>query len=145
MGITAVISRMARRCSTALQTMNFTKDFIPDIMITTIFEIAHTIRREFDENGGIYKGMKLYSFVDNHDVDRIMSKLNQKDHIYPVYTLLYTLPGIPSLYYGSEWGIEGKKEGSNDDPLRPALTMEDLEKEKDSPIMEWVKKLGRDP
>ena len=39
-------------------------------------------------------------------------------------------------------GIEGKKEGSNDDPLRPALTMEDLEKEKDSPIMEWVKKLG---
>ena len=27
------------------------------------FEIAHTIRREFDENGGIYKGMKLYSFV----------------------------------------------------------------------------------
>ena len=97
---------------------------------------------EFDENGGIYKGMKLYSFVDNHDVDRIMSKLNQKDHIYPVYTLLYTLPGIPSLYYGSEWGIEGKKEGSNDDFLRPALSMEDLEKEQDSPVMDWVKKLG---
>jgi len=106
------------------------------------FEIAHTIRREFDENGGIYKGMKLYSFVDNHDVDRIMSKLNQKEHIYPVYTLLYTLPGIPSLYYGSEWGIEGRKEGSNDDFLRPALSMEDLEKEQDSPVMDWVKKLG---
>ena len=41
------------------------------------FEIAHTIRREFDENGGIYKGMKLYSFVDNHDVDRIISKINE--------------------------------------------------------------------
>ena len=107
------------------------------------FEIAHTIRREFDENGGIYKGMKLYSFVDNHDVDRIMSKLKQKEHIYPVYTLLYTLPGIPSLYYGSEWGIEGRKEGSSDDPLRPALSLEDLEKEKDSSIMEWVKKLGK--
>ena len=51
------------------------------------FEIAHTIRREFDENGGIYKGMKLYSFVDNHVVDRIMSKLNQKEHIYPFNTL----------------------------------------------------------
>ena len=71
-----------------------------------------------------------------------MSKLNQKEHIYPVYTLLYTLPGIPSLYYGSEWGIEGRKEGSNDDFLRPALSMEDLEKEQDSPVMDWVKKLG---
>ena len=43
------------------------------------FEIAHTIRREFDENGGIYKGKKLYSFVDNHDVDRLASKLNVKE------------------------------------------------------------------
>ena len=71
------------------------------------FEIAHTIRREFDENSGIYKGRKLYSFVDNHDVDRIASKLNDKRNLIPVYTLLYTLPGIPSIYYGSEWGIEG--------------------------------------
>ncbi len=73
------------------------------------FEIAHTIRREFEENGGIYRGMKLYSFVDNHDVDRIYSKINVKEHIYPIYTLLYTLPGIPSIYYGSEWGIEGRR------------------------------------
>ena len=73
------------------------------------FEIAHTIRRQFDENGGIYRGRVLYSFVDNHDVDRIYSKLNDKRHLRPVYTLLYTLPGVPSLYYGSEWGIEGRK------------------------------------
>ena len=58
------------------------------------FEIAHTIRRQFDDNGGIYRGRTLYSFVDNHDVDRLMSKLNNKDHIREVYTLLYTLPGI---------------------------------------------------
>ena len=73
------------------------------------FEIAHTIRREFDENGGIYKGLRLYSFVDNHDVDRIASKLNVPEHIFTVYMLLFTLPGIPSIYYGSEWGIEGKR------------------------------------
>ena len=108
------------------------------------FEIAHTIRREFDENGGIYRGMKLYSFVDNHDVDRIISKLNNKDHIYPVYTLLFTLPGIPSIYYGSEWGIEGRKEGGNDDPLRPAVDIgKALEEQKDSPVMEWVSRLGQ--
>lgn len=107
------------------------------------FEIAHTIRREFDENGGIYRGMKLYSFVDNHDVDRIISKINVKEHIYPIYTLLFTLPGIPSVYYGSEWGIEGRKEGGNDNPLRPAAEIEKvLEEQKDSPIMHWFKWLG---
>lgn len=108
------------------------------------FEIAHTIRREFDENGGIYKGMKLYSFVDNHDVDRIASKLNVKGNLNPIYTLLYTLPGIPSIYYGSEWGIEGKKEGGNDDPLRPSVNLEEvLRIEIDSPVMAWVKALGK--
>ena len=107
------------------------------------FEIAHTIRREFEENGGIYRGMKLYSFVDNHDVDRIYSKINVKEHIYPIYTLLYTLPGIPSIYYGSEWGIEGSKNNGGDDALRPAVDIrEALEEHKDSGIMLWVKTLG---
>lgn len=108
------------------------------------FEIAHTIRRQFDENGGIYRGMKLYSFVDNHDVDRIASKLNTAEHIFPVYTLMYTLPGIPSIYYGSEWGITGKKQGGNDDPLRPAVDLEEVFKHPDNQeLMDWIKILGR--
>ena len=67
-------------------------------------------------------------FVDNHDVDRLMSKLNNKDHIREVYTLLYTLPGIPSIYYGSEWGIEGRKQGASDDAMRPQLDLEKMQK-----------------
>ena len=107
------------------------------------FEIAHTIRREFDENGGIYRGRTLYSFVDNHDVDRIMSKLKNKEHIYPVYTLLYTLPGIPSIYYGSEWGIEGKKMGANDDGMRPRLELSKMQEENEHPkLTEHIQKLG---
>lgn len=92
------------------------------------FEIAHTIRRQFDENGGIYKGRTLYSFVDNHDVDRIVSKLNDPRHLKPVYTLLYTLPGLPSIYYGSEWGIPGRKGNGGDPALRPALDLDEMEK-----------------
>lgn len=88
------------------------------------FEIAHTIRRQFDENGGIYRGRTLYSFVDNHDVDRIVSKLNDRRHIKPVYTLLYTLPGLPSIYYGSEWGVDGRKANGGDPALRPYLEPE---------------------
>lgn len=108
------------------------------------FEIAHTIRREFDENGGIYRGRKLYSFVDNHDVDRIMSKLNNKEHIFSVYTLLYTLPGIPSIYYGSEFGVEGKKEGPNDDPMRPRLLVgECLENNRHPELTEYIRMIGK--
>lgn len=107
------------------------------------FEIAHTIRRQFDENGGIYRGRTLYSFVDNHDVDRIISKLNDKRHIKSVYTLLYTLPGIPSIYYGSEWGVEGRKANGGDPALRPCLDVEEMRQNPPIPwLPEYLKFLG---
>lgn len=107
------------------------------------FEIAHSIRRQFDDNGGIYRGMKLYTFVDNHDVDRIASKLNNPANLIPVHICLYTLPGIPSIYYGSEWGIEGKKQGGNDDPLRPKLDVEDKIQHNPHPeLTQLITKLG---
>ena len=86
------------------------------------FEIAHTITYVQRMVGN---KLKLYSFVDNHDVERIYTKLKNKNHFAPVHVMLYTLPGIPSLYYGSEFGIEGKKERFSDDSLRPALNLED--------------------
>ncbi len=86
------------------------------------FEVAHTIKYVSDMVGN---SMKLYSFVDNHDVERIYTKLKNKAHFLPVHIMLYTLPGIPSLYYGSEFGIEGRKERFSDDSLRPALNYED--------------------
>jgi cyclomaltodextrinase / maltogenic alpha-amylase / neopullulanase len=89
------------------------------------FEIAHTARRLFDPNGGIIKNANLYSFVDNHDVDRIYTKLLNKEHLVPVYILLYTLPGIPSIYYGSEFGIEGRKDNHSDDGVRPRIVLSD--------------------
>lgn len=106
------------------------------------FEIAHTIRRLFDGNGGLCRGQRLYSFVDNHDVERIASKLKQKEHLYPVLLLLYTLPGIPSIYYGSEWGIEGRKENGRDEPLRPAIDPSSIESRQNE-ISDWVKMLGK--
>ena len=84
------------------------------------FEIAHTVK--YLQNMG---DLDLYNFVDNHDVERIYTKLSNKAHFAPVHVLLYTLPGIPSIYYGSEFGIEGKKEKFSDASLRPALNLED--------------------
>lgn len=89
------------------------------------FEIAHTVRRLYSMGGNSPEGLKLYNFVDNHDVERIYTKLNNKAQFSPVHVLLYTLPGIPSIYYGSEFGIEGRKEKSSDDSLRPAINLDD--------------------
>lgn len=89
------------------------------------FEIAHTVKRLYEMGGNRPEGLKLYNFVDNHDVERIYTKLTNKAHFTPVHILLYTLPGVPSIYYGSEFGIEGKKERNSDDSLRPALNLSD--------------------
>jgi len=89
------------------------------------FEIAHTVKRLYDMGASNPNGFKLYNFVDNHDVERIYTKLNNKAHYTPVHILMYTLPGIPSVYYGSEFGIEGRKEKFSDASLRPALNIAD--------------------
>lgn len=103
------------------------------------FEIAHSLKRQFGE-GGLYKNLPLYNFADNHDVNRVASSLKNKAHLYPLYILLMTMPGVPSLYYGSEWGLEGEKRKGRDNDLRPALELGSLEYiEQDLP--EAVKKI----
>lgn len=89
------------------------------------FEIAHTVRRLYEMGHNNPNGLRLYNFVDNHDVERIYTKLINKAHFVPVHILLFTLPGIPSIYYGSEFALEGKKEKFSDDSLRPALNYDD--------------------
>ncbi|MFZ5880787.1 MAG: alpha-amylase family glycosyl hydrolase, partial [Chloroflexota bacterium] len=86
------------------------------------FEIAYALNREFGEQG-VYRGLPLYNFADNHDVNRVASNLTHPAHLYPLYGLLFTMPGVPSIYYGSEWGLEGKRQGGDDRRLRPALDL----------------------
>lgn len=105
------------------------------------FEVAHTIRYVDNMTGN---RLKLYTFVDNHDVERIYTKLNNKAHFVPVHIMLYTLPGIPSIYYGSEFGIEGRKERGSDDSLRPALDFEDYKDAINSnPCTRLISALGK--
>ena len=95
------------------------------------FEIAHTIKRL----NGIVGDKKLYTFCDNHDVARIYSKLNNKAHMYNVAILVYTVPGIPSIYYGSEFGIPGNKENGSDWNLRPDLNLADFDEKDELPAL----------
>ena len=84
-------------------------------------EISYSLNRQFGyENWCIYRGKHLLSFVDNHDVSRIATILEDKQQLPVIYGLLFGMPGVPSIYYGSEWGIEGKKQG-RDEEIRPRL------------------------
>ena len=87
-----------------------------------MFEIAHSLNRQYGpEQWCIYRGKHLMSFVDNHDVTRIASILTNKNHLPLTYGLLLGMPGVPCIYYGSEWGEEGVKAPDNDYALRPCF------------------------
>ena len=86
-----------------------------------MFEINHSLLRQFGpENWTLYKGKHLLCFVDNHDVTRVASILTNKNHLPLIYALLFGMPGIPCVYYGSEWGAKADK-SQGDPALRPSF------------------------
>lgn len=87
-----------------------------------LFEINHSLNRLFsDGQYTLYRGCHLFSFADNHDVNRLASNLHRPDDMPLCYAVLFAMPGVPCLYYGSEWGIQGAKGRGDDSALRPAL------------------------
>ena len=102
-----------------------------------MFEIAYSLKRQFGkENWCLYTGKHLINFVDNHDVSRLASTLTNENHLKLAYAFLFTIPGIPCIYYGSEWGIQGRKQ-DGDDALRPSV-----EKPQFNDLSEFIKKLA---
>ena len=103
-----------------------------------MFEINHSLQRQFGtEPWCLYTGKWLMSFVDNHDVSRIASALNNEKHLPLIYAMLMAMPGIPCIYYGSEWGAKGdKKDG--DPGLRPAF-----DKPVDNELSDYIGKLSK--
>ncbi len=86
-----------------------------------MFEIIHSLLRQFGpENWTLYRDKHLLSFVDNHDVTRIASILTNEKHLPLIYALCFGMPGIPMVYYGSEWGAKGDK-SAGDPALRPSF------------------------
>lgn len=102
-----------------------------------LFEINHSLLRQFGPEGWtLYKGLHLMTFVDNHDVSRVASILTNEKHLPLIYALAFGMPGIPCIYYGSEWGAKGNK--SDGDPaLRPSFE-EPVENE----LTEFIGKLS---
>ncbi len=102
-----------------------------------LFEIAHSLNRQYGpEQWCIYRGKHLMNFVDNHDVTRIASILANPAHVPLAYGILFGMPGIPCIYYGSEWGEKGVKAPDNDYALRPCF-----EKPTPNELTEFISRL----
>ncbi len=103
-----------------------------------MFEICHSLARQYGpEEWTLYKGMHLLSFVDNHDVTRIASNLSNEKHLPLIYAMAFGMPGIPCVYYGSEWGAKADK--SEGDPALRACFEEPVFGE----LAEWISKLAK--
>lgn len=106
-----------------------------------LYEIAYSLNREFNSQAGIYKNLRLYNFADNHDQNRLASTVKNPAYMNTIYILLFTIPGIPSIYYGSEWGLKGVKANGSDLPIRPYIDL-DTVKNLNCGITELIKKLS---
>lgn len=103
-----------------------------------MFEICHSLARQFGpEDWTLYKGKHLLSFVDNHDVSRIASILSNAKHLPLIYAVCFGMPGIPCVYYGSEWGAKGDKSEGD-----PALRVS-FEEPEFGELAEWIAKLAQ--
>ena len=101
-------------------------------------EIAYALERQSgDAPWDLYTGAHLLNFVDNHDVARIATQLTDKRQLRPLYGLLFGMCGVPCVYYGSEWGVQGEKL-PGDRELRPAV-----ERPSWTDLTDWIAWLAR--
>jgi len=84
-------------------------------------ELAWTLQRH-EAGLASSAGYLPWTFVGNHDVTRIATQVGQHNAIVAT-SLLMTMPGMPCVYYGDEFGLPGLKEErlGGDDAIRPAL------------------------
>ena len=106
------------------------------------YEILYSLNRQFGKDPWcLYTGKHLFNFVDNHDVERVASILEDKNQLPLIYTMLFTMPGIPCIYYGSEWALEGTKSNGSDAGLRPCIELDKMDK--DSELLKHISNLCR--
>jgi cyclomaltodextrinase len=82
------------------------------------FELAWALGR----HDGFLDAFTPLTFVGNHDVTRIASRLSDDRHLGHALAVLFTVGGTPAVYYGDEQGLSGVKEdrAGGDDAIRPA-------------------------
>ena len=83
------------------------------------FELAWALNR----HNGLLDSFVPLTFVGNHDVTRLASRLVDERHLPHALAILFTCGGTPSIYAGDEQAFRGVKEhrAGGDDAIRPAF------------------------
>lgn len=84
-----------------------------------LFELAWAMDRHSEWLGSFVP----QTFVGNHDVTRLATRLGDHRLVGAAVAVLMTVGGTPSIYYGDEQAFEGLKEdrAGGDDAVRPAF------------------------
>lgn len=84
-----------------------------------LWELDWTIGRHRD----LVAALDPLTFLGNHDVTRVASQIGDARHVPHAIALLLFLPGVPSIYYGDEYGLRAVKEErvGGDDAIRPEM------------------------
>ncbi len=98
-----------------------------------LYELAHALGRHQE----FAQSTTPQTFVGNHDVTRIASRLDDERHLDHAVVVLFTVAGVPSVYAGDEHGLHGLKEEriGGDDAIRPAFGEDPLALDAEVPGM----------
>jgi cyclomaltodextrinase / maltogenic alpha-amylase / neopullulanase len=89
---------------------------------TNLHKLDWTLRR----HAAFVEHFVPMTFLSNHDVTRVASQIRDRRHLSHAVALLGFLPGVPSIYHGDEFGLEGVKQDrpGGDEAIRPELPAE---------------------
>jgi glycosidase len=90
------------------------------LMDRNFFELDHALGRH---NAFLDEGLLPQTFVGNHDVTRIATAVGDAGRLGHALAVLFSIAGVPSVYYGDEQAFQGLKEqrAGGDDEIRPAF------------------------
>jgi cyclomaltodextrinase / maltogenic alpha-amylase / neopullulanase len=113
---------------------NYPKEWSPSVDGVLNFNLRHILLRTADgrldaptasrmiarmiADTGVEPMLKSWTYLDNHDTERLATTLPDERRRRLALTLQFTLPGSPNLYYGSEVGMAGGQDPEMRAPMR---------------------------
>ena len=79
----------------------------------------------------------LFNLLDSHDTERLMNRFHDLDLFYQQLAVLFTMPGSPCIYYGTEIAMEG----GHDPDCRRCMPWDLLDEEENQEKIREMKKL----
>ena len=79
----------------------------------------------------------MFNLLDSHDTERLMNRFHDLDLFYQQLAVLFTLPGSPCIYYGTEIAMEG----GFDPDCRRCMPWEDIESDENKERIRQMKTL----